>query len=334
MEDAAKTVPASHAGCQRGTPEPQDALLAHVPHYIPTGQLGRGSFGVVLRALDTRVEPQGEEIRNYKTYVKREIIHQSLLRHPSIIRLREVFLTPTHLGVVMECANGGDLHSYISRRAERRLSEGEARWFFQQIVVGLDYCHSRGVANRDLKLENLLLDSLDSPQPVLKMCDFGYSKHELNSVPKTSVGTMCYMAPEVYLGYTSYDAKVADIWSLGIILFAMLFGAFPFKGRDRRYIQAVLLGQYAIPPNIPVSQEVMHLLSIMLVPEPTCRCNLATTAPVPRFLRDLPEGVFEMNPKLLSQHVQLADAHYMVDKVVEVAQMVGSADEAALSVQL
>lgn len=61
-------------------------------------------------------------------------------------------------------------------RAERRLSEGEARWFFQQIVVGLDYCHSRGVANRDLKLENLLLDSLDSPQPVLKMCDFGYSK--------------------------------------------------------------------------------------------------------------------------------------------------------------
>lgn len=173
MEDAAKTVPASHAGCQRDTPEPQDALLAHVPHYIPvgghsgrfrvhtqlhpiptnsphrqlrglqTGQLGRGSFGVVLRALDTRVEPQGEEvaikllprgefvsgrvwrrvyllvwsggntgslpsckrsetrsppyprlfaaqIRNYKTYVKREIIHQSLLRHPSIIRLREV----------------------------------------------------------------------------------------------------------------------------------------------------------------------------------------------------------------------------------------------------
>lgn len=218
----------------------------------------------------------------------------------------------------MDCANGGDLHAYITRRPAMRLCEEEARWFFQQLVVGLDYCHrcalgsqvwmggqeweaaalpssgrchshrracteqhawlcavpsyrrtaweegilippfpfsdtgSRGVANRDLKLENLLLDSADSPRPILKMCDFGYSKHELNSLPKTSVGTTCYMAPEVYLGYTTYDAKVADIWSLGIILFAMLFGAFPFKGRDKRYIQAVLLGRYAIPPDVQV----------------------------------------------------------------------------------
>ena len=94
------------------------------------------------------------------------------LRHPHIISLKEVFLTEQHLVLVMEYAAGGDLFSYVQRR--RRLGEDDARWFFQQLICAVDYCHKMGVANRDIKLENTLLDG--SPRPLVKLCDFGFSK--------------------------------------------------------------------------------------------------------------------------------------------------------------
>ena len=76
-------------------------------------------------------------------------------------------------------------------------SEEEARWFFQQFIIGLDYCHRMGIANRDIKLDNILLHGRDS-RPVVKICDFGYSKDEVaGSICKTACGTPEYMAPEV-----------------------------------------------------------------------------------------------------------------------------------------
>ena len=75
--------------------------------------------------------------------------------------------------------------------------EDEARWFFQQFIIGLDYCHRMGIANRDIKLDNILLHGRDS-RPVVKICDFGYSKDEVaGSICKTACGTPEYMAPEV-----------------------------------------------------------------------------------------------------------------------------------------
>jgi serine/threonine-protein kinase SRK2 len=205
------------------------------PKKLPQiGVIGSGTFGVVIKALDVRdaaspVEvavkmlPRGNLVRAYRTYVKREIVHHSSLRHPLVIRLHEVLLTPHHLCISMEYAKGGDLHSYLQRRPGCKLPEGEARWLFQQLILGLEYCHSRGVANRDLKLENLLLDDA-GPRPLLKMCDFGYSKHELNSSAKSGVGTAMYMAPEVILGKTKYDAKKADVWSAGVMMYQLLTG--------------------------------------------------------------------------------------------------------------
>ena len=120
--------------------------------------------------------PSHPQVRSYKTYLKREIVHTASLRHPLVIPLREVFLTTSHLGIAMEFCAGGDLHKYLEAQPGCRLPEDEARWLFQQLAVGLQYCHRRGVANRDLKLENLLLDTADQARPLLKICDFGYSK--------------------------------------------------------------------------------------------------------------------------------------------------------------
>ena len=85
----------------------------------------------------------------------------------------------------MEFAAGGDMFQYVKARGG--LDEGDARWFFQQLIIGLDYCHRMGVVNRDIKLENTLLDG--GARPLLKICDFGYSKNEKDSLPKSKVGT-------------------------------------------------------------------------------------------------------------------------------------------------
>ncbi|DBB15364.1 TPA: hypothetical protein ACH3X3_003607 [Trebouxia sp. C0006] len=186
-------------------------LLNGPKHYVQLAELGHGTFGMVVKALDIRTVPpsevaikmlpRGDFIKNYKTYVKREIQNQSLLRHPLIVSIREVFLTREYLAISMEFAQGGDLFAYtLGPNSFGKLAEVQARWIFQQLILGLDYCHRKGVANRDLKLENLLLDRHGGKRPLLKIADFGYSKHEMNSSAKTGVGTPVYMAPEVILG--------------------------------------------------------------------------------------------------------------------------------------
>lgn len=247
-------------------------FVGNLGRYVQTGVLGNGSFGLVIRAVDKEANPpvdvaikllpRGSFIKNFKTYVNREILHQSSLKHPFIISLREVFLTPTHLAIAMEYAKGGNLFQYVLQHAPLcRLTETKAQWIFQQLVIGLDYCHCRGVANRDLKLENLLLDRVcdHDTRPLLKICDFGYSKHEMNSSAKTSVGTPIYMAPEIIYGSNRYNAKLADIWSCGIILFALLFGRYPFA-RERNYAQKIVRAEYEIPSDVPVSAECIDLV--------------------------------------------------------------------------
>ncbi|DBB15936.1 TPA: Serine/threonine-protein kinase srk2a [Trebouxia sp. C0006] len=139
--------------------------------------IGSGNFGVAKLMRDKRTGElvavkfieRGEKINKN---VERELINHRSLLHPNIIRFKEVFLTPTHLGIAMEYAAGGELFDRIVKAG--RFSEGEARFFFQQLISGVDNCHSEGVCHRDLKLENTLLDG--RPAPRLKICDFGYSK--------------------------------------------------------------------------------------------------------------------------------------------------------------
>jgi hypothetical protein len=172
--------------------------------------IGSGNFGVarLMRNRETKelvamkYIPRGLKIDEN---VAREIINHRSLRHPNIIRFKEVVLTPTHLAIVMEYAAGGELFDRICSAG--RFSEDESRYFFQQLICGVSYCHFMQICHRDLKLENTLLDG--SPAPRLKICDFGYSKSSLlHSKPKSTVGTPAYIAPEV-LSRREYDGKVS-----------------------------------------------------------------------------------------------------------------------------
>nr|KJB48514.1 hypothetical protein B456_008G073200 [Gossypium raimondii] len=195
--------------------------------------IGSGNFGVA-RLMRDKVTKELvavkyiERGRKIDENVQREIINHRSLRHPNIVRFKEVILTPTHLAIVMEYASGGELFERIC--AAGRFNEDEARFFFQQLISGVSYCHAMQVCHRDLKLENTLLDG--SPAPRLKICDFGYSKSSvLHSQPKSTVGTPAYIAPEVLLR-KEYDGKIADVWSCGVTLYVMLVGAYPFEDPD------------------------------------------------------------------------------------------------------
>ncbi|KAK9813840.1 hypothetical protein WJX73_001401 [Symbiochloris irregularis] len=301
----------SHLSMQRQTAEQAKAealeALESVQYYSNIQVLGQGTFGVVARAMDTRTNPpmevavkllrRGNFIRDFRTYVKREIVHQSSLRHPFIIGLREVTLLRKHLAIVMEFAEGGDLYKYVlKQRPVTRLHESIARWIFQQLIIGVDYCHQMGVANRDLKLENLLLDrDHNNRRPLLKICDFGYSKHELNSPATTGVGTPIYMAPEIIYGSSRYDAKQADIWSVGIILYTILYGRYPFNSNDPDYPRLVVNAQYNLPDDIQVSMSCKNLLKDLLVPDPHRRITMEGIKAHPWFLFELPDGALLMN---------------------------------------
>ncbi|KAI3438615.1 hypothetical protein D9Q98_001038 [Chlorella vulgaris] len=296
------------AGPAAGQQKPEP-LEGHV-RYQKIKDLNSGTFGFVQLALDRttgrnvaiKFIERGDKVTKY---VEREIINHRQLVHPHIIQFKEVFLTQQHLSIAMEYAAGGDMFEYVVRKGGLR--ESEARWFFQQLIVAVDYIHRMGVANRDIKLENTLLDG--SPRPLIKICDFGYSKHEkYQSAPGSRVGTPAYLAPEVIMttkGKT-YDGKVADIWSCGVMLYVMVVGAYPFERPEDKHdnqklqkmIQRILRVEYDWPAHIKLSPECRDLMARILVPDPTKRISIHEIQDHPWYMKDLPPGVKEMNDNM------------------------------------
>lgn len=267
--------------------------------YEPLKELGAGNFGVARLVRDKKTREllavkYIERGRKIDENVMREIVNHSCLRHPNIVQFKEVLLTPTHLAIVMEYAAGGELFDRICTAG--RFSEDEARYFFQQLISGVSYCHIMEICHRDLKLENTLLDG--SPVPKLKICDFGYSKSGLlHSQPKSTVGTPAYIAPEV-LSRKEYNGKIADVWSCGVTLYVMLVGAYPFEDPDdpknfRKTIGRIMNVQYSIPDYIRVSPACRHLLSRIFVANPYKRITIPEIKQHPWFLKNLPKELVE-----------------------------------------
>ncbi|GMI96071.1 SNF1-RELATED PROTEIN KINASE 3.10, CBL-interacting protein kinase 7 [Hibiscus trionum] len=147
-----------------------------------------------------------------------------LQHHPNILKIHEVMATKTKIYLVMEFASGGELFTKVLRRG--RLTETTARRYFTQLVSALHFCHQNGVAHRDVKPQNLLLDQNGN----LKVSDFGLSalpEQLSNGLLHTACGTPAFTAPEV-VRRKGYDGSKADAWSCGVILFVLLAGKLPF----------------------------------------------------------------------------------------------------------
>jgi serine/threonine protein kinase len=159
---------------------------------------------------------------NRRKSVIREIKIMEKLDHRFIAKLYEGFDTHKQVFLVMEYVNGGSLHGYLKSKPNRQMPEQEVRFLFKQVVSALAYCHSRNVAHRDIKLENILLNE---EKTMVKLIDFGFSTCIPNEKKvKLFCGTPSYMAPEI-VSKKEYSGPPADIWALGVLL-----DGFPSKG--------------------------------------------------------------------------------------------------------
>lgn len=199
------------------------------------------------------------------------------IKHPNIVRLYDVIETDKYIGIILEYASGGELFDHIL--AHRYLKEKDACKLFAQLISGVWYIHQKKIVHRDLKLENLLLDRHRN----VIITDFGFAnrfEHRTDDLMQTSCGSPCYAAPELVISEGLYVGSAVDIWSCGVILYAMLAGYLPFDddpaNPDGDNIN--LLYKYIVntPLTFPdyVSQDARDLLGLMLVPDPKLRADL------------------------------------------------------------
>jgi 5'-AMP-activated protein kinase catalytic alpha subunit len=165
-----------------------------------------------------------------------------LLHHPNIIGVVDVFETKGQYIIVMESATEGELFDYIVKNGY--ISEKESRFFFRQILSAVDYCHQNSIIHRDLKPENLLLDAYHN----IKIIDFGFGNtFHKDRLLDTYCGSPYYAAPEMIKGIR-YVGPEVDIWSMGVILYALLSGKLPFDAVNMTELyEKIGKGKYSTP---------------------------------------------------------------------------------------
>ncbi|KAJ3120014.1 hypothetical protein HK098_004927, partial [Nowakowskiella sp. JEL0407] len=248
----------------------------YLDRYIVTKVLGEGSYGRVKLATDAFT---GEKVALkvfqkatikkmvHITRIKREVYIMRLLNHPNIVKLYDVMETEKEIILSMEYINGGELFDYIV--AQKRVKERMARRFFRQIVSALDYCHKSCIIHRDLKPENLLLDQDRN----IRIIDFGFvNLFDPGDVMKTFCGSPYYASPEM-IGSKKYIGPEVDIWSLGVILFALLAGHLPFRDSNTAELyKKISSSSYEIPEYF--SKESRDLIKRMLTVDPHKRASI------------------------------------------------------------
>jgi serine/threonine protein kinase len=187
--------------------------------------------------------------------LRREIAVMKLMDHPNILKLYDVFETEDRIWMVTELARGGELFDYLQRGIPSRKT---CLRFLAQITMGLLHCHQHGITHRDLKPENLLLDERLN----IKVADFGMARFTTKGAfMNTTCGSPHYVSPEVIAG--KYEGKTSDVWSLGVILYALTTGCLPFDHESiPELLKLIQAGVFTIPSD--VDDDITDLIRRMM----------------------------------------------------------------------
>lgn len=253
--------------------------------------LGTGTFANVLVAHprkgtrhyrpnkpleEQRVAAKVMEKRNIPDEMKYVIFQEcnttARLRHPNIIRILSAYEDPTHIYLFMPLLSGGDLHSFIESRG--RLNEVMGYKIFAQLVDALVYAHSQNIVHRDIKLENIILSR--AKKLAVQVVDFGFATEQRPDGPllEDYPGSPAYAAPELTKGIP-YRGRASDVWALGVTLYTMLAGQYPFWSEDvdEMYYRIA----YAAPEfraSWGLSPSLRSLITAMLHKDPSQRPSM------------------------------------------------------------
>ena len=253
-----------------------------VGQYLVGKTIGQGTFGkvklgvhvgtgekVAIKILEKKKIVEVADVER----VSREILILKRVGavHDNVIRLYEVIDTPKAIYLIMEYCSGGELFDFIVKHG--KVKEKQACNFFHQILNGVEYLHKCNIVHRDLKPENLLMNRRPEGWNV-KVVDFGLSNtDDGGKLLKTACGSPCYAAPEMIAG-KKYVGPKADMWSLGVVLFALVCGFLPFEHDNTSELyKKILKGNYKCPKF--VSPQIRDLLSKILNTNPKHRYSIA-----------------------------------------------------------
>ena len=275
--------------------------------------IGEGTFATVRLAINKQtgvqvaikiMEKNKIIEKRDKVRIDREIKVLKNLRHPNIVHLYNAIQTEEKIYLIMEYVKGRELFDYIVMK--KKLSEYESCLFFQQIISGIEYLHKIKYVHRDIKPENLLINEETKE---LKIVDFGLcniytnpNKHLLSS----ACGSPSYAPPEMLTG-EKYKAQPVDIWSSGIVLYAMLCGYLPFEDDDNDVLyEKISKGKFTIPNH--VSEKARDLLNKILVTNPKKRLTIYQIKQHPWFSLYNDKGKLMISDGLiLSKYVEPID---------------------------